>query len=688
MTTPVPAAERPTAGLLIAVLGSELFLALTFLRAWGDANSMIFRTNIIDATLNEPIWGTALAWHIAAFAGALLLVHFVLGVAIWCLAKLSRRAWPSSGNSLRVWTAFWLVLATGWILVANATWFPSTALGKPYAGFAQAPLLGLNALDIATMVVGGVAAWVLGQAALTLWPLARRHAKWTAGALTAGASAAAFASFGLPGHEPGTSRDKPHVIVIGLDSLRPDALRAPDGRNLAPAINEFLAGSVIFSDTLTPLARTFPSWTSIVSGKHPHSTGAVINLLTRELIDEGDTLPRLLGEAGYRTVYATDEVRFSNLDESYGFEEMLAPPMGAADFLLGFFSDSPFMNLLVNTGAGELLFPYAYANRAIARIYDPDTFVRRIVNGVHFDEPTLLAAHFTLVHWPYTWASTSLEEKEAAMHDKYRRAVERLDQQFADLMSALRERGALDNAIVVVLSDHGESLGEASSVAGDAHARRHVRYTEKSVGHGTSVFARNQYQVLLAMRSFGAEQVPTPAGTRITAPASLEDITPTLTEALGLHPRGTFDGTSWLPELRGAAVEDRAPRVRFMETEFTPPGFASGAILTRTNVRGVAAYYRVDAETDRVLIRPERLPTLLANREYAVVRGEEMLATVPSESTREQHVLYVEGPGSAPVWFSSPPTAAAGAPYELWNALSARFEYVRERPVLPPLGHD
>jgi hypothetical protein len=201
------------------------------------------------------------------------------------------------------------------------------------------------------------------------------------------------------------------------------------------------------------------------------------------------------------------------------------------------------------------------------------------------------------------------------------------------------------------------------------------------------VFARGQYQVLLAMRSFGADELPTRGGTRISAPASLEDITPTLTDALGLHPRGTFDGTSWMPELRGVASKDRANRVRFMETEFAPPGFGSGVMLTASNVRGAALYYRVDPETDRVLIRAEHLPGLLANRQYAVVRGEQMLAAVPSESTREQHVVYIAAPGSAPVWFSSAPTAAAGAPYELWNALSARFEYVRQRPIAAPLGN-
>ncbi len=687
MTTRVQPAESASGGLMIAIFGSELFLALSFLRVWGDANSVIFRTSVIDATLNQPIWGTTLAWRIAAFVGGLLLVHLLLGVAAWGLAKLSRRAWPQSGNSLRMWSGFWLVCLIVWILAANAAWFPSSSLGGPYADWAQASVLGLAVFQLATIALLAGIGWLLVHTAWTCRPMAKRHANWAIGALALSAGAAGFASFGVPGSGPGTARNKPHVIVIGLDSLRPDMLSVQDGK-LTPAINSFLANSVVFADTLTPLARTFPAWGSIVSGKHPHTTGAVMNLLTRELIDEGDTLPRLLSNVGYHTVYATDEVRFSNLDQTYGFEQMLAPPMGAADFLVGFFSDSPLANLLVNTAAGGVLFPYAHANRAVASTYDPDVFVDRLASGLRFDEPTLLAAHLTLAHWPYTWAATphSIPGSGLSMPQKYRLAVARLDRQFNDLVNMLRARGALENAIVVVLSDHGESMGEPAGIVADEYTAQHLDRLEKTGGHGTNVFARPQYQVLLAIRSFGAEEIPTPAGMKITAPASLEDITPTLVEALELEARDAFDGTSWLPELTGSTVPERDRRMRFMETEFAPPGFGSDAIFTTSNLRGAAAFYRVDPDTDRVLIRPERLPELLANRQYAVVRGEEMLASVPSRSTREQHVLYIERPGSAVVWLSSEPHSSADAAFDLWNALAQRFDYVRRRPILPPLG--
>ena len=286
------------------------------------------------------------------------------------------------------------------------------------------------------------------------------------------------------GSGPTLRRDKPHVIVIGLDSLRPDALRRRrTAATPSPAINEFLADSVVFSDTLTPLARTFPSWGSIVSGKHPHTTGAVMNLLTRELIDEGDTLPKLLANAGYHTVYATDEVRFSNLDQTYGFEEMIAPPMGAADFLVGFFSDSPLANLLVNTAAGELLFPYAYANRAVAVTYDPDMFVeqarqrpavrRADASRGPFDARTLA------LHVGCDAARRNPGSSELPCPKNIGAQSTRLDQQFGDLVNCSATAARWKTPSSSCYQTMASRLGEPAGIADDEHAIRHINRLDR-----------------------------------------------------------------------------------------------------------------------------------------------------------------------------------------------------------------
>src|SRR5690606_868871 len=69
-------------------------------------------------------------------------------------------------------------------------------------------------------------------------------------------------------HEPAQATPqtsgKPNIVIIGLDSLRYDAVgRRP---SLTPSIDAFMKESVSFSDATTPLARTFPSWVSLITG--------------------------------------------------------------------------------------------------------------------------------------------------------------------------------------------------------------------------------------------------------------------------------------------------------------------------------------------------------------------------------------------------------------------------------------
>ncbi len=91
---------------------------------------------------------------------------------------------------------------------------------------------------------------------------------------------------------------------------------------------------------------------SILTGRSPRSTGAMFNLIRREDVNDYPTIADLLATEGYTTVFATDEVRFSNIDESYGFDRIITPPIGAADFLIGQVGDLPLSNVVANTPLG------------------------------------------------------------------------------------------------------------------------------------------------------------------------------------------------------------------------------------------------------------------------------------------------------------------------------------------------
>lgn len=682
-------------GIFLALLLSLGFMAGSYLRIIGDAGSAALGGTVLNTILAQPIWGTYLGHELLKFAAALILVHLLLAITCWFLALISLKAWPSSNHSLRTLTTLWLVVLVIWILAANAHQFPRTSLGSFYHHWVATNILGISIFGLLT---GGL---ITAIACIFLVAVIRHgrfflrsHKTWIAAACLPAVIAIPVLGTATS-RGPAASADRPHIILIGIDSLRADFIQ--DKLNhWTPAIDSFLDQAVTFSNAYTPLARTFPAWVSILSGRHPHTTGAFVNLLPRELIDEGRTLPAVLAENGYQTIYAIDEVRFSNLDHSYGFNRTLTPSMGAADFLLGFFADTPLVNITVNTPFGERLFPYAYANRAANTTYDPDTFIDRIEAGVNFEAPTMLAVHMTLAHWPYTWADspdqqakTATEQADPAAISRtlYETATRRVDRQFEKLMGVLESKGALRNAIIVVLSDHGESLGETSPVSGQSVERDHILDASEVFGHGTHVFSSEQYHVVLGMKSFGNQLIPSTAPLTYSFPVSLEDISPTLLDVLGLNADMTFDGRSLLPYLGGDGIRLTTihDRIRFLETEFNPPGISIGTVPSASALSAAANKYRIDPESGRVLVREKFLDEILNQRQYAVERNGEILATIPAiGNERTQYLLHVDA-GKPPVWLDQPPTAADGPELQaLWKALTERFPAVRERPIMSP----
>lgn len=675
--------EKWSDGLIVSICMSSAFMGLSFLRTWGNLNSALFGGRVIESTLAQPIWGTRLGLRIFGFVLALLAVHFLLALLAWVIAHASRVAFPSVANRLRSWTCLWFLLLAGWVLVANAAWFPHSVLGAPYHGFTTVALGPLRVFDAISALLAVSIIGILAIAANRVIQSDRTRRRAALGFALSVGFIVAIPLFARP--IMAARSEMPHVIIIGIDSLRTDYVQADSG--LTPAIDDFLSTATVFTDTVTPLARTFPAWVSVVSGRHPHTSGAVINLFPRDLIEEGYTLPEKLRDEGYQTIYAIDEVRFSNLDTSYGFDEMISPPIGSADFLLGHVYDFPLSNLLVNTTIGRSLFPFAYANRAASATYDPATFIARLAAEITFEQPTFLAVHLTLPHWPYSWATSpgvSGGSKAETVRKRYEQSVSRADQQFADIMSLLKQRGALQNALVVVLSDHGESLGE------EAGTRRGGSIAGPQFGHGTHVFAMEQYQVLLAMRAFGNDLIDAEHPPRIEVPASLEDIAPTVLEVLGLGAVDSFDGMSLASLLTGEATDSRAwsERVRYLETEYNPPGFSVSGSVTASQLDVAAQTYRVDPDTDRLTIRPEMIDKILQQRQFAALRDESILAALPTQGYEKQFVIYQER-GKPPVWLDDEPIATRNAHIaELWGSLVGRFETVGSRSMQRPSAGD
>ncbi len=435
-------------------------------------------------------------------------------------------------------------------------------------------------------------------------------------------------------------------------------------------------------DTTTPAARTFSSWVAILTGRSPTVTGARFNLAERSSVAANPTLGDVLRRAGYRTVYSTDEVRFANIDETYGFDQVVTPRIGASDFLIGTYNELPLASVFINTRLGQWLFPFSYANRGVATMFQPQTFLSRLDREVSFEAPTLFISHLTAAHWPYYTSETPFGvSKKAHADDRplYRIGLQTADRMFGDLVALLEKKGALDNAIVVVLSDHGEAMAlpndaffqETSRIEG---LRAPMKVQDS--GHGQSVLSPTQYHVLLGFRAFGAGAAFADAGRDLDTLATVEDIAPTILDLLGVpaDPLAAV-GVSLAPLLRG----DGAPRqpvgparIRFTETDLAVMPRPDGGVDEVATAQRNSRFFEVDSETARMHIRPHFAPLAIAYKERAAFTPNHLLAAMPAGPDAHEYLFFDLTTGSGRLLRERPGDEAPEA-RRLWDAMAGYF---------------
>ena len=665
--------QRRLEGLGISLLLSLLFLAGCVWMVYRELEAILGASKITGSISWVADFNAVLAGRLAAFAVTVLLVHVVFGFLVWSLARLTRAAFPwRAARSLPALVFVWGSALAFIALVTNALWYPASRFA--FADFAfPATLLGIGSPVLLSFALGTVVL-VLGFLACLTSGLPRLPARrpLVVFALCAAATVALPLLMGNRS-EAKVESSAPHVVILGLDSLRNDLSEVTTGRSLTPNVDAFLAGSQQFTDTLSPLARTFPAWVSILTGRHPVRTNARFNLMPRSVMHEGDTLADALKSKGYRSIYATDEVRFANFDESYGFDELITPPVGASDFVLGAVGDQPLVNLVAGSRLGAWVFPQIHANRGDAVTYNPRHFVARLDRKLAVGGPSFLAIHLTLAHWPYSRAGQIEPTTPQSWRPAYRQALEEVDRQFQDVLDLLERKGILRNAIVVVLSDHGEALGFPS----DSMLRKtatHLEVWDSLWGHGTSVVSPHQYGVLLAMRAFGNAKLPGNPG-RYNWPVTLEDVRPTLEDLATGEAPTDVDGVSLLPYMADPArATSLSDRVRYTETCFNTIKMLAGKITKSGVVSEAGIYYEMAPDSGWVQLRPDRLPEIMARKQRAAISRDALLAAIPSWSDGSMTYLFSTRRSPAPRRLNAPPDPATEPEAaRLWRALEKRF---------------
>ncbi len=688
----LPPRDRLVRGAVIAAALWIFFLVVTAYTSAASLLDRIASTDVMRAA-SSGSWTEKVVWEAAVFLITQVLLHLMFAGLTWVLACATAIFSPNARAKFGRIVVGWFCVLAGIALVYNALWYPRTLIGAYYHDAVAVPVgpwhLG-QVIYFAAFVLGAL---VLARAALVLFMrsdrIVRRRSVWAVSAVVSLAAASLMWTASRSGVAAASAADRPNIIILGIDSLRLEQLRRFGGTGVTPNLDRFLEKADLFSDTTTPVARTYPSWVAILSGRSPTATGARFNLAERSSVSANPTIGDVVTKAGYHTVYSTDEVRFANIDETYGFDQVVTPRIGASDFIIGTYNELPLASMVINTRLGKWLFPFSYANRGVATMFEPETFVERLDAEVSFDKPTLFISHLTAAHWPYYTADTPFGVSSPVSDEDrplYRIGLQTADRMFGELVAVLERKGALRNALVIVLSDHGEALNLPSdSFFDDTFRVKGMKSPLKmeTTGHGQSVLSKSQYHVLLAFRAFGPTQEIGNDGREFDFPVTVEDISPTILAYLGIGGDPLqATGQSLLPMLESghdpAGVQPE--RIRYTETDLKVLPTPNGGVDEAGTARQNAAFFEVDAKTARLHIRSEYAPLAIAYKERAAFTRDQLLAAMPAGPYEHQY-LYFDFPQKSGRLLLARPLDDEPTAQRLWDAMQDHYKGELHKPV-------
>jgi arylsulfatase A-like enzyme len=456
------------------------------------------------------------AWVVAAdglLGGAWGLV--VAGL----LLALRRRGFAAAGSAVFGAAAFPFV-AAGLGLFANRTLLPGVHFLSPAS----------LAVDGLAVVLAALACGTLTVAARRL--LAGRTAPRVLVPLAAGSAALFAAGASAPFLlRPGTAARAPTVVLVSIDTLRPDRLSCGgDPRGASPEIDRIAREGALFAEAITVSPGSAASHAALLTARYPVSNGVWSNFSVMD--GSVSTLAEILREKGFRTGgFVTNTFLGGRFRFDQGFDAYV---------------ESGVVERLEETSASVFFRSLALVqilDRLRSRLepgYDPsfETALRWIGES---GRPTFWFVHLMDVHSPYApphpWGPRFGAEREGResgplgarrnrfgwrpSEEAYLAEIRFADTKIGRLRRLLDELGRLDGACLVLTSDHGENLLDH----------------EPNFSHGRTLYDAT-LRVLAAIRWPGR----VPSGAVLPRPIENVDILPTLASLHGWERDSDWQG--------------------------------------------------------------------------------------------------------------------------------------------------
>ena len=329
-------------------------------------------------------------------------------------------------------------------------------------------------------------------------------------------------------------KKRPNIVLLGVDSLLADHMSCYGyQRQTTPHIDRFAEGGALFEKTYSAHIPTTSAYASMLTGLDAFGTQVVALRHKGGLREDVQTLPEILKEHGYTTT----SVGFAGNPSARGFDKYIEYPSW------GSWNEgrSPKAQNLNDVAIPELdrlakrrgpFFLFLRHMDPHAPYLPPEPYERMFYHGDECD-PKNRSMDPVMAFKPFcdffaSWMPPGITDKDYVIA-QYDGAVAYMDACIQTIFNALEAHGIMDETIVILNGDHGETLYD------------HECWFDH---HGL-------YDVTLHVPLIIRYPGRIPAGSRISGYNQHKDLVPTIMDLAEIDAGIDFDGDSLMSLVDG-----------------------------------------------------------------------------------------------------------------------------------------
>lgn len=546
-----------------------------------------------------------------------------------------------------------LTLAVGLGLFLELYWWTRPYFFSGRAAFDPRRLMLAIGLLLAGLALAGGLAWLARRtpAALRMAATIAVPVLWIIGGVYLFSVRSQTGSRGALNER---NRDLPNVLLIVCDALRADVLGAYGSTRVkTPVLDDLASRGVLFENAIVTAPFTWASFGSILTGKYPRRHGLVKMDPSRRMrpnvtlpwhlksakrlsdgaaLEEGDffgstfmtgTLSHGSGLARGFDVYYEALVGHDLVDTASAwsiFRSKLVLSI-LRDKLVQSFDSSRVISVArewfrEEAGKRFVSMVHLYSTHTP---YDPPQRFRDMYCDPAYDGPlrAFFAEHRIAIE---NNLGKPTPADIAQIANLYYAGVSQADAMIGELLAELRDLGALDDTLVIVTSDHGESLGEQG------------------------VWEHNwPFQTNLAVPWIMCWPGHLPAGVRVASGVQLIDLMPTVLDLMRLAPPAAGEPGDALAQLDGVSL---MPLIRGEQHSVRPFSFSENEVfLAVQDTRPDGPRYKLvvgaNAKCGPDLIDPAKaqFPPQLFRLDQDPLERENRIAQEPEQARRLMEAL-------------------------------------------------